>query len=134
MNTITIKRSWQGGPLRQFSESPFKGSIPVVGGHAGAYICDLYDHETPFDGEDGGVKFHDGRWLCAPCGERHEADKLSARRRKARLFYQTAKNQPKPLVLGRLFYGNALGLDNHAESDLGREAGCKFAVRNGEQK
>ncbi len=130
MNTITIKRSWQGGPLRQFSESPFKGSIPVGGGcYAGAYICDLYQHQTPFDGEDGGVKFHDGRWLCSPCGGRHEADKLSARRRKARLFYQTAKNKPKPLVLGRLFDGRALGLDNHAESDFRRVAGCTLTVR-----
>jgi hypothetical protein len=36
------------------------------------------------EGEDGGVRNHDGRWLCAPCGERHEGDKARALRRMAR--------------------------------------------------
>src|SRR5215469_3023266 len=89
---------WLGGPQRQFSEQPFKGSIPVVGGYGGAYICDLYGHLTPAEGPDGGVRCHDGRWLCAPCGERHEQDKVRAALRKAALLRKTLKNGQKIAV------------------------------------
>jgi len=98
---IPIKRTWAGGPLRQFSDKPFKGSIPVVGGYAGAYVCDVHDHITPLDGEEGGVRRHDGRWLCAPCGERHEAEKAREERRKARLLRKTSENQPNSHVFGQ---------------------------------
>jgi len=98
---LEIKRTWPGGPLRQFSDMPFKGSIPVVGGYAGAYICDVYDHVTPLEGEDGGIKLHDDRWLCAPCGERHDSDKTRLERRKARLLSKTSQNQPNLHVSGR---------------------------------
>ena len=91
---MEIKRMWNGGPLRQFSDKPFKGSIPVVGGYAGNYICDVYDHVTPTEGEESGVRCHDGRWLCVPCGERHEHDKARIARQKARLVNKTLKNPP----------------------------------------
>lgn len=88
---VTIKRMWPGGPLRQFSDQRFRGSIPVVGGYAGAYVCDVYEHVTPLEGEDGGIRLHDGRWLCAPCGERHEQNKVRAARRMARLSAKPSK-------------------------------------------
>jgi hypothetical protein len=81
---MEVKRMWANGPLRQFSDEPFKGSIPVTGGYAGAYVCDVYGHVTSLEGEDGGVRNHGGRWLCVPCGERHEQDKARDARRKAR--------------------------------------------------
>ena len=94
---MIVKRMWQGGPLRQFSDKPFKGSTPVTGGHVGAYICDVNDHITPPDGEDGGVRCHDGRWLCVPCGERHDRDMARLRRR---LLSKCTKNQPNLMVSG----------------------------------
>ncbi len=94
---MEVQRMWEGGLLRQFSAEPFKGSIPVVSGHAGAYVCDVHGHVTPPDGEEGGVRNHDGRWLCSPCGERHEQAKV----RMARLFCKTLKSQPNSGVLKR---------------------------------
>lgn len=103
--SITHARMWAGGPLRQFSSRFFNGSVPVVGGNAGAFICDIYDHVCPDEGEDGGIKLHRGEglmpdmWLCVPCGERFEHDKALKKQKLRRLAQGSA-----PLVEQRCFF------------------------------
>ena len=59
-----VKRMWNGGPLRQFSEirgasgwTPYDG-----GGYAGSYICDGCKEAVV-----GVYRAKDGLWYCAGC-------------------------------------------------------------------
>lgn len=91
------KRMWPGGPLRQFSDKPFHGSIPVVGGYAGGYVCDCCGAITKggrYSEATEGVRIAPSEkdlelaWVCAYC----EATSVEIER--AHLAY-TSKGGPE---------------------------------------
>jgi hypothetical protein len=72
-----VKRMWPGGPLRQFSNRPFLGSIPYHGGgYAGAYICAACEAPTSgrrYSGPNEGIRRAISEkdlklaWVCTYC-------------------------------------------------------------------
>ena len=73
--SITVERSWPGGPLRQFSLQRFSGCPAYNGRYAGGYICDGCSRVTcePLTGvrrisvRKGVANKAVTKWLCAFC-------------------------------------------------------------------
>jgi hypothetical protein len=73
--TVEVLRSWDGGPLRQFSDDPQSGWSPYDNGprkYAGSYVCEncgakcvgvYFVSQNP---PPGSAK----SWICGPCKEK----------------------------------------------------------------
>jgi hypothetical protein len=67
----SVRRMWEGGPLRQFSSKQAKShyvgySTPFLTGYAGSYICDLC--QVPCSGVYRVLPLE--KWICGGCKER----------------------------------------------------------------
>ena len=65
MTAPTPKRTYDGGPIRMFSEQPFLGGVPYSGGafngFAGTYVCACCRFEV------NRVFYERGDWICRGC-------------------------------------------------------------------
>jgi hypothetical protein len=66
---MEIKRIWNSGPLRQWSEKrTSKGQIEYdKGGYVGMYVCDGLPDIPSHTSGHGVYKCLDGLWRCADC-------------------------------------------------------------------
>lgn len=73
---MEIRRMWEGGPLRQFSDkreatSWHRYQSPILEGYAGQYVCD--------DCQEAVVGVYrqksTGKWLCRACYDSVRPDK-----------------------------------------------------------
>ena len=67
---IEVKRTWDGGPLREWAAKRPNGNWGIPhqkGGYAGRYVCD--ECLSPVNGlYEPKIGFGDGRkWLCSDC-------------------------------------------------------------------